>query len=357
MGSAELAAVDLAGLRAATCRAVAEVAVGAEVRCLVPIDQGGELAPPLASYFTSTRSAYLHRAEALDLPAPAATELGATRGDLFVPVRSGGPKSRSLFGVLAVSGGKIDHESMVAAVTLASHLALELENRALFVQLESSQRLATLGEFAAAIAHDIRTPLTSIQMSVQILRGKVDLPADDLEYFDIALAELKRLNGHISEILDYAKPVKLNVTRIELRDLADDTARAIAPVLSERSISVEQEHAAALPPVLADSQRIRQVLWNLLDNAAKASADGSAIVLRTRTADDGRPSVEIVDSGRGIDTRDLPKIFEPFFTTRSDGTGLGLAICQKLVHAHSGELQVRSTPGSGSTFTILLPAA
>jgi signal transduction histidine kinase len=96
-------------------------------------------------------------------------------------------------------------------------------------------------------------------------------------------------------------------------------------------------------------------LWNLLDNAAKASDDGRPIRVATR-AEGTRVAIEITDRGRGIDAADLPKIFEPFFTTRPDGTGLGLAICHKLVQAHAGEIQVRSTPGEGSTFTIYLPA-
>jgi signal transduction histidine kinase len=356
MESAESASGEPEALSASTCRALAEVAVGGEVRYLAPAQHGGDLPPALASHFATSRASYLYRAEAHALDDDAAAELRATPGDLFVPVR-GRRKPHELYGVLAVSGGKIDHESMVAAVTLASHLALTLENRALGVELERSQRLAALGAFAAAIAHDIRTPLTSVQMSVQILRGKVSLPADDLEYFDIALEELKRLNRHISELLDYAKPVMLNVARLELRELVDDAAKAIAPILSERRIALEQQHAEVLPPVLADGQRMRQVLWNLLDNAAKASVAGGAIVVRTRAADDGRTAIEIADSGRGIEARDLARIFEPFFTTRPDGTGLGLAICRKLVQAHAGEIVVRSAPGAGSTFTILLPAA
>jgi signal transduction histidine kinase len=128
------------------------------------------------------------------------------------------------------------------------------------------------------------------------------------------------------------------------------------PILAGRKLSLLREHDGALPAVRGDAQRIRQVLWNLLDNAAKASDDGSEIVLRTRAVD-ARVAVEVSDRGKGIADGDLPRIFEPFFTTRPDGTGLGLAICQKLVRAHSGEIQVRSAPGKGSTFTVLLPAA
>jgi signal transduction histidine kinase len=272
---------------------------------------------------------------------------------LFVAVRSGG----RVHGALVLAGGIIDRDSFLTAVAIANQLAVKLENESLVAELEESRRLATLGSFAAAIAHDIRTPLTSVQMNVQMLRGKSGLAPDDIEHFDIALDELRRLNLHVAELLDYAKPVRLAAEKLEPLDVVDEAARAVAPLFSERAVSVTVEHADAVASVLADAQRMRQVLINLLDNAARASSRGGAVVVRTRDADDGRVAVEIADSGKGIEAADLPRIFEPFFTTRPDGTGLGLAIVHKLVKAHHGEIQVRSTPGKGSTFTVLLPAA
>jgi len=96
---------------------------------------------------------------------------------------------------------------------------------------------------------------------------------------------------------------------------------------------------------------------NLVGNAAEASSPGARVVVRTKPADGAQIAIEVEDRGRGIGADDLPRIFDPFFTTRPDGTGLGLAICHKVVRAHGGEIVVRSTPGTGSTFTILLPAA
>ncbi len=332
-------AADPQLLTEATRAALGEVTEGGDVRWLAT------LPAPLAKQVLDSGAPYLSRAHSDVLPPDA--------GDLLVPVRAG----TKLYGALAVTGGHIDRPTLLAAASLADNLALKLENHALFGELESARRLAVLGSFAAAIAHDIRTPLTSIQMNVQILRGKAKLPPDDMEHFDIALDELRRLNNHITEILDYAKPVKLLSSAIDLREIAEEAVRAIEPVLADKKIPLEQDHAGALPHVMGDPQRIRQVLWNLLDNAAKASDEGRSIRIATRAADGNRVAVEIQDHGRGIEAADLPKIFEPFFTTRPDGTGLGLAICHKLVQAHDGEIQVRSAPGAGSTFTILFPAA
>jgi signal transduction histidine kinase len=321
--------------------ALAEITLGGRTRFLgaaaariAGID--GELDPALAAELAAAGAGHLVRGD-----------------ELVVAVPAGG---RPL-GALVVTGGQLDRDSLLTAASLGNHLAVKLENESLVAQLEESRRLATLGSFAAAIAHDIRTPLTSVQMNVQILRGKADLPADDMEHFDIALDELKRLNLHIAELLDYAKPVRLSTEPLEPRELADDAARAVAPLYGERAVAMTVEHDDRNPPVVADAHRMRQVLVNLLDNAARASSRGAEVVLRTAVADDGRVALEVRDRGKGIEPADLPRIFEPFFTTRPDGTGLGLAIVHKLVRAHHGEIQVRSTPGEGSTFTVLLPAA
>jgi signal transduction histidine kinase len=312
----------------------------------------GELEAALAAELAADEAGYLLCADSPALPATIQRAYRATGADLLVAVRAGG----EIYGALAIAGGQLDRDSLLVAAVLAKHLAVKLENESLGAQLEESRRLAILGSFAAAIAHDIRTPLTSVQMNVQMLRGKAALPPDDMEHFDIALDELRRLNAHIAELLDYAKPVRLAPVALDPRDLAEDAARAIAPVLGARELSLTLEHGARTA-VLADGQRMRQVLLNLLDNAARASSRGDAVTLRTAVADDGRIALEVVDAGTGIEPADLPRIFEPFFTTRSDGTGLGLAIVQKIVRAHEGDISVRSTPGRGSTFTVLLPAA
>ncbi|HEU4610872.1 MAG TPA: ATP-binding protein, partial [Kofleriaceae bacterium] len=236
-----------------------------------------------------------------------------------------------------------------------------LEREQAVSELEDARRLAALGSFAAAIAHDIRTPLTSISLNVQILRRKLQLSDDDREHLDIALEELERLDRSVAEILDFAKPVKLAQQPIDVGELLEATTRGLLPVLSEKGVSLHCEPGAELPNVHGDPQRLRQVLVNLVGNAADASTPGTAVTLRASihapAADAAHVAIEIEDQGRGIAAHDLPRIFEPFFTTRPDGTGLGLAICHKVVRAHGGDIQVRSTVGRGSTFTILLPAA
>ena len=320
--------------------------------------QTSQLGPALAARLLHEDTTHLLPGQATALPPDVAAELRLTSACLLVPVRV----ERELLGALAIGASEhckatIDRDTVMAAAAMSRHLALRLQNWALYAELEESRRLATLGSFAAAIAHDLRTPLTSVQMNVQILRGKVQLPADDMEYFDIAEAELRRLNAHISELLDFAKPVRLDTGPHDLGEVADDAARGIEAVLAERKLTLSRELAPDLPAARCDMVRLRQILINLLDNAAKASPPGSAITIRTHSAPAGMVAIEVADTGRGIDAANLPRIFEPFFTTRPDGTGLGLAIVHKLVRAHQGEIEVKSTLGAGSTFTVLLPAA
>lgn len=237
--------------------------------------------------------------------------------------------------------------------------------------LEDARRLAALGQFAAAMAHELRTPLTSIQMNVQILSGKVDLPPEDFEYFDIVLTELDRLNKTISEILDFAKPMRLELAPLLILDLVDEVVRGLYFLLAERGVEVQVESAEGLE-VQADGERLKQVLIILLDNASQAMQEDPArreggrradeeAVIRVRAAVATGPggvsgiAVSVADAGRGIPESDLSHIFEPFYTTRARGTGLGLAVAKKILEAHQGQLQVESVVGEGTTFTLWLP--
>jgi signal transduction histidine kinase len=262
---------------------------------------------------------------------------------------------RTLVGAFYIDDGTIDRDTYLVARDLAARVALAVERAQAVSALDDARHLAALGQFAAAIAHDIRTPLTSISLNVQILRSKLQLSDDDREHLDIALEELTRLDRSVAEILDFAKPVKLAAEAIDVGELIEAAAKGLSPVLFERGVKLEWGPSGDFT-VHGDAQRLRQVLVNLVDNAADASKPGTAVTVRASSADD-QISIEIEDRGRGIGAADLPRIFEPFFTTRPDGTGLGLAICHKVVRAHGGDIRVRSIPGEGSTFTVVLPAA
>ena len=257
-------------------------------------------------------------------------------------------------GAVLVDDGLIDRDTFLVARDLGARIALVVEREQAVSALGDARRLAALGQFAAAIAHDIRTPLTSISLNVQIIRRKLALSEDDAEHLDIALEELARLDHSVAEILDFAKPVKLAAQAIDVGELLEDATRGMTTVLSGRGVALRCEPGAAMT-IHGDPQRLRQVLVNLVDNAADASTPGAEVTVRASVTD-AQVAIEVEDRGRGIQAADLERIFEPFFTTRPDGTGLGLAIVNKVVRAHGGEMRVRSVLGQGSTFTVLLPS-
>ena len=338
---------DAGAAIAEAARRIASIGDGASVRWVGAGELPAELARDLAL------GEPLRKAELCGLPV-----------QVVVPALGA---ERVLVGAFYLDGGLVDRDTYVVARDLAARVALAVQRAQAVSELLDARRLAALGQFAAAIAHDIRTPLTSISMNVQILRRKLTLPDDDREHLDIALEELARLDRSVAEILDFAKPVKLTSEPIDIAALIETTGRSLGPVLSERGVSVRIEVPIEAPgrdagpderdalTVHGDPQRLRQVLTNLVDNAANASRAGAAVTLRAMATGDHCVAIEVEDHGRGIGPDDLPRIFEPFFTTRPDGTGLGLAIVHKVIRAHGGDIKVRSTPGAGSTFTITLP--
>jgi len=332
-------------------RRIAAIADGATVR----FELAAALDPQLVD---SLRDGMPQRQCAInDAPGAELVKSNPTLPSMFVVPALG--VDRAVVGAFLIDRGLIDRDTYLVARDLAARVALAVERESAVSELDDARRLAALGQFAAAIAHDIRTPLTSISLNVQILRRKLQLPDDDREHLDIALEELDRLDKSVAEILEFAKPVKIALQPIDVGELIETATRGLTNVLSEKHIALRCEPPKATINALVvrgDPKRLRQVLVNLVDNAADASKPGAEVTVRA-AAEGESVAIEIEDHGRGIGAADLAHIFEPFFTTRPDGTGLGLAICHKVVRAHGGELKVRSSEGVGSIFTILLPAA
>ncbi len=346
----------------------ASAAIAEATRRIESIANGGAVrwitTPALAPTLAEELRDGLPRRSSRDVgPLPADGELlpasSEVPGCFIVPALGA---DEALVGAFSIAGGLIDRDTYLVTRELAARIAVIVEREQALSELGDARRLAALGQFAAAIAHDIRTPLTSISLNVQILRTKPELADPDLrEHLDIALEELRRLDRSVAEILDFAKPIRLAAESVDVGDLIETCASTLSPVLHEKQIDLdvsapEVDHDKLV--VHGDAQRLRQVLVNLVGNAAEASSPGARVSLRA-SADGANGSsrvlIEVEDRGRGIDTDDLSRIFEPFFTTRPDGTGLGLAICHKVVRAHGGDILVRSALGEGSTFTIVLP--
>ena len=224
--------------------------------------------------------------------------------------------------------------------------------RRMNASLARAERLRTLGEMAAGMAHEVKNPLAAIRSSAQILAGRVTGP--ESEFTGIVIAEVDRLNRVVSDFLDYARPTPLARRPVSLPELLDSCADFLAPVAAEKQAVIMRDYQDGLALVPADSDKLRQVLLNLILNAVQAVEPGGRVTLVVEPA--GRQMlVRVRDNGPGIPAEKLKRVFEPFFTTRPGGTGLGLAIARGIVVEHGGRIDIASAPGDGTTVTVALP--
>jgi two-component system sensor histidine kinase PilS (NtrC family) len=220
------------------------------------------------------------------------------------------------------------------------------------------QRLAAVGEMAAGIAHEIRNPLASMSGSIQILRQELPLTAEQEQLMDIVLRESERLNTTIRSFLAYARPQRFQIARFDVRRALNDAA-----LLLRNSAELAEGHEIAVDVPAdeiwydADEGQIKQIVWNLATNGLRAMPAGGRLSLSAR-ADDGSGAVVISvrDEGVGIPPEELDSLFQPFHGTFAKGSGLGLAIVHRIVTDYSGEIQVSSPAGKGTTVSVRLPA-
>lgn len=220
-------------------------------------------------------------------------------------------------------------------------------------QLRRADRLSTLGELSAGMAHEIRNPLGSIRGTAEILKDGVAADDPRHEFAEILVKEVDRLNRVLEDFLRFARQTPVEHGRFDLnavvREVLDLTRRQ-----AERNDVGVISRFADLPPLAGDGGQIRQSLLNLVLNALQAMPAGGQLTVATRRAE-GAAEVAIGDTGPGIPPGEEERIFKTFVTTRPDGTGLGLPISQRIVISHGGRISVASTPGAGATFTISLP--
>jgi two-component system sensor histidine kinase HydH len=225
-----------------------------------------------------------------------------------------------------------------------------------------------LGQMAAGLAHEIKNPLGAIKGAAQLLgdgRSAAPLGPSEREFLGIILEEVERLDRVVGSVLDYARPSKGDVGVVDPNAVVRGTLKLLASDRAEVS-DVRMDLDPALSRVRADAEQLRQVLINLVRNASQAmGASGTIYVstknrtLRSRTAGDPTTVVEIAvrDEGPGIAPQVMKNLFVPFVTTKDRGTGLGLAISQRVIAEMGGRIDVASSEGLGSTFTVVLPAA
>ncbi len=324
-------------LHAAGSVALERLALGVAARR--PVESGGEVA------------ADEHLLAAAEL-------LGPYSSGLCVGVLGTGA---DVVGLLVVAEGRLrdafsaDDVAMLEA--LAVRIGVVVQNSKRYQRMRERDRLAALGQMAAGLAHEIKNPLGAIKGSAQLLADPEVYAASRDEFLGIILEEVSRLDRVVTAVLDYGRPSPGNPGPVDANAVIRRTLQVLASD-PEYAGRLRTELTDGLPDVRVDAEQLRQVLLNLIRNAVQAGATLVTLATRAGQLEPESPAIEIrvKDNGAGIPASVLKNLFVPFFTTKPRGTGLGLALTQRIIEAAGGRLDVSTSDGAGSLFSVLLPA-
>jgi signal transduction histidine kinase/type II secretory pathway pseudopilin PulG len=223
-------------------------------------------------------------------------------------------------------------------------------------QLEVSERLAALGRVTAGVAHEVKNPLNSMRLWLEVLKANMPVEVEPQQAVKMLDSEIDRLDRAVKTFLNFTRPVELNLEETDLRTLMEDVLDAARPSIAKASLELRADMASDCPPVLVDRQLIHQAVLNLVLNASEFTDPGGRITLSLRRSGEFAV-IAVEDSGRGIPPADQKKIFQLFFTTRPGGSGIGLANTFRFVQLHNGRIEFDSETGRGTTFRVRLPLA
>lgn len=300
--------------------------IGADVLALTSDEQRARIARRLERYRSEGEAALVGREH----------EIVARRADgALFPAR------------VAIGEARVGGERVLTAILrdLSEHKRLQRE-------VVRSQRLAALGEMAAAMAHEVKNPLAAMSGALQILRKRT-LDASSAQVIEDVLAQISRLDATVRKLGMLARPWSAKRGTHSLKALVERVSRSAARDVALAEVTIEIEVSAELR-VYADAALLEQVIWNLALNAAQAMGSGTIVIGAVEL--EQRVLVSVRDNGPGIAPEVLGNLFKPFFTTKTDGSGLGLPICRSIVEAHEGTIEIESELGRGTTVTFELPA-
>ncbi|MDQ5846259.1 MAG: PAS domain S-box protein [Acidobacteriota bacterium] len=251
---------------------------------------------------------------------------------------------------------KLAEERAVAELQNKTHeLALMTQ------QLWQASKLATMGELAASVAHELNNPLATICLHAEVLVGQLAADDPNRQSLLVIEQEVDRMATLVSNLLLFSRRSHRQIATVDLREELGNLLDFIKYHLRSHKIDIVRDFAAVVPTVQSDRQQLRQVFLNLISNAGDAMPEGGTLTVRSRAgamAGAQTAIVEFSDTGTGIQKGDLPRLWEPFFTTKPEGKGigLGLAICRRIVEEHRGTIEIETSPGKGATVRVTLPA-
>ncbi len=239
---------------------------------------------------------------------------------------------------------------LISQLNYANSKLIELHH----IQLEHADRLATTGEIAASIAHEIKNPIAGVLGALQIFEDSIANDDDKKEIYAEMIFQLERVNHTVNDLLSYARPAQPVFEEVQINELLKKTISLMSPQLKDKNISFKNELATDLPLVSADKKQMQQVFWNVLINALQAIDTNGIISIRTLNHN-SFVQIVISDNGKGIEKKQIESIFKAFYTTKHKGTGLGLTITKRIVDQHRGEINLESDTGIGTSVTINIP--
>lgn len=225
--------------------------------------------------------------------------------------------------------------------------------------VELSRRVAALGRLTAGVAHEVKNPLNAMTIHLELLKQKLGVSGPDATepHIEVIAREIRRLDDVVQGFLKFARPEELALGPVSPAALVDEVLKTLAVEANLTGVTVESAVSPGLPDIEADAGILRQALLNLAKNAVQAMPNGGKLRVSCTAARDGRVEIRIADTGVGIPPENLARIFDLYFTTKDSGTGIGLSLVYRTIQLHSGDIDVESTPGAGTTFIIKMPRA
>jgi two-component system sensor histidine kinase HydH len=224
-----------------------------------------------------------------------------------------------------------------------------------FEGMKRAERLSAIGQLSAGLAHEIRNPLASISGAAAILARSQALDAKNAKCLEIITSESERLNGLLTNFLNFARPRPPRLQTVRLGPVLENVIELASHGVRGKAVRLEKSVENGLQPVECDPEQLEQVLLNLMINAIEASPDGETVTL-SAAAENGRIAIGVADRGHGVAPAHIDRLFDPFFTTKEHGTGLGLPVAHQIVRQMGGSLLARANAGRGMTFSVVLPA-
>jgi signal transduction histidine kinase len=278
------------------------------------------------------------------------------QGDEIIPVESAEVMMEGAHGAQRVGlNAQMIREHGVRMGTLVTLRDVESIER-IGNQLHVSERLAALGRVTAGVAHEVKNPLNSMRLWLEVLKGNMPVEPEAQQAVKMLDSEIDRLDRAVKTFLNFTKPLEFKLEETDLRLLLDEVLDAARPAIAQAGVELRVDLPSEFPPTLVDSQLMHQAVLNLLLNACEFTGPGGRITLSLRRSGDSA-IIAVADSGKGIPAEDQKKIFQLFFTTRPGGTGIGLANTFRFVQLHNGRIEFDSEVGRGTTFRVELPLA